>query len=152
MLLSVCYVALQRVLQLVILCFRSRQFKELEIVVLRHELAVLQRQTGRTALKTSDRGFLAAASRLLPRTIWTSFIVKPATLLEWHRRLVARRWTYRRRAGRRPVNREVRELILRIARENPPSGYQRMVEGTERPRTANGLKVSSLRSLSRSDL
>ena len=74
-----------------------------------------------------DRVFLAASSRLLPRSFWTVFLVKPATLLEWHRRLVARRWTYRRRAGRKPTRREVRQLILRIARENPRWGYQRIV-------------------------
>ena len=79
MILIVCYVALQRVLQLVVLRFRSREFKELEIVVLRHELAVLRRRTSRPALMTADRLFLAAASRLLPRTIRTSFIVTPAT-------------------------------------------------------------------------
>jgi putative transposase len=113
-LLSVCYVALQRVLQLVLLCFRSREFKELEIVVLRHELAVLRRQTGRPRLVTADRVVLAAASRLMPRVTWPSFIVQPATLLDWHRRLIARRWTYRHQAGRRPTSREVRDLILRM--------------------------------------
>ena len=106
MLLSVCYVAFQCVLQLVGLRFRSREFKDLEIVVLRHELAILRRQTGRPRLTRADRVFLAAASRLLPRAIWTSFLVKPATLLDWHRRLVAKRWTYRRRAGRRVVRSE----------------------------------------------
>jgi len=99
----------------------------LELVVLRHEVAVLRRQTSRPPLTTADRVFLAATSRLLPRPIWTSFFVKPATLLDWHRRLVARRWTHRRRAGRRPISREVRELILQIARENPRCGYQRIV-------------------------
>jgi putative transposase len=126
-LLSAWYVVLQRVLQLVVLRLRSREFKELEIVVLRHEVAILRRRTGRPALTTADRVFFAAASRLLPRPIWNAFLVKPATLLEWHRRLVARRWTYRRRTGRRPISREVRELILRIARENPRWGYQRIV-------------------------
>jgi putative transposase len=121
------YVALQRILQLVSLLFRSADSKELEIVVLRHELAVLRRQTARPSLTTADRVFLAATSRVLPRAFWTVFLVKPATLLEWHRRLVARRWTYRRRAGRTPTRREVRRLILRIARQNPRWGYQRIV-------------------------
>jgi transposase InsO family protein len=111
----------------VLLGFRSREFKELEIVVLRHELAILRRQTVRPRLTGADRVLLAAASRLRPRPVWASFIVKPATLLAWHRRLVARRWTYRRRVGRRPIDREVRALILRMARENPRWGYQRIV-------------------------
>jgi putative transposase len=126
-LLSVCYVALQRVLQCLVLCFRSREFKELEIVVLRHELAVLRRHCGRPPLRPADRVFFAAVSRLLPRASWTSFFVKPATLLEWHRRLVAKRWTYRRRVGRRPIGREIRQLIVRLARENPRWGYPRIV-------------------------
>jgi len=65
--------------------FCSREFNELEIVVLRHELAVLRRHCGRPPLRPADRVFLAAVSRLLPRVRWTWFLVKPATLLEWHR-------------------------------------------------------------------
>jgi len=68
-----------------------------------------------------------AASRLLPRGQWQSFIVTPATLLRWHRRMVAKRWTYSRRTGRPPIRREIRELVLRMARENPQWGYQRIV-------------------------
>jgi transposase InsO family protein len=125
--LSLCYVVLRRVLQLAALHVRSNDFKELEIVVLRHELAILRRRTRRPALTSTDRLFLAAASRLLPRARWQSFIVTPATLLRWHRRLVARRWTYARPAGRPPMCREIRALVLRLARDNPRWGYQRIV-------------------------
>jgi len=124
---SLCYVVLRRVLQLAALRFRSEEFKELEIVVLRHELAVLRRQAARLEFRPADRVFLAAASQLLPRTSWRSFVVTPSTLLRWHRRLVARRWTYANRVGRPPMGREVRELVLRLARENPRWGYQRIV-------------------------
>jgi putative transposase len=106
---------------------RSTEFKELEIVVLRHQLAVLRRRTGRPQLTTTDRVFLAAASRLLPRSRWRSFLITPTTLLRWHRRLVARRWTYASRRGRPPVGGEIRGLVLRLARENPRWGYQRIV-------------------------
>jgi hypothetical protein len=99
---SLCYLVLLRVLQLAALRSRSNDFKDLEIVVLRHELAILRRQNGRPAMTTVDRLFLAATSRLLPRARWRSFIIRPATLLRWHRRLVAKRWTYARRAGRPP--------------------------------------------------
>jgi putative transposase len=89
---SFCYVVLARLLRLAALRFRSEEFKELEVVVLRHELAMLRRQTGRSELKPADRVFLAAASRLLPRSSWRSFVVAPTALLRWHRRLVAKRW------------------------------------------------------------
>jgi transposase InsO family protein len=124
---SLCYLLVRCLLQLVLLRPRSQDFKELEIVVLRHELAVLRRQTRRAQLTTSDRVFLAAASRLLPRSRWRSFLVTPTTLLRWHRRLVARRWTYPGRRGRPPIGGEIRELVLRLARENPRWGYQRIV-------------------------
>src|SRR5438874_8902398 len=97
-------------LQLVLLRRRSDDFKELEIVVLRHELSVLRRQTRRPQLTTSDRVLLAAASRLLLRSRWRS-LVTPTTLLRWHRRLVARRWTYGGRCGRPSVGDEIRRLV-----------------------------------------
>ncbi len=122
-----CYLAFRCVLRLVLLRPRSTEFKELELVVLRHQLAVLRRQIGRPQLTTTDRIFLAAAGRLLPRSSWKSFLVAPTTLLRWHRRLVARRWTYTGRSGRPPIGGEIRELVLRFARENPRWGYQRIV-------------------------
>ena len=127
MLVSFCYLVLRRLLQLAALRVRSNDFKELEIVVLRHELAILRRQRKRPALTTVDRLFLAAASRFLSRERWRSFMITPATLLRWHRRLVARRWTYTHAAGRPPMRREIRHLVLRLARDNPRWGYQRIV-------------------------
>jgi putative transposase len=124
---SVCYLAFRCVLQLVLLGHRSTEFKELEIVVFRHQLAVLRRQKRRPQLTPTDRLLLAAASRLLPRSSWRSFLATPTTLLRWHRRLVAHRWTYANRSGRPPIGDEIRELVLRLARENPRWGYQRIV-------------------------
>jgi putative transposase len=126
-LLSVFYLALQRILQLVFLLFRSVESKDLEIVVLRHELAILRRHARRPTFRPADRLFLAAASRCVPRISWSLFLVTPATLLRWHRRLVARQWTYARRPGRPPINAEVHRLIVQFARENPRWGYQRLV-------------------------
>jgi hypothetical protein len=113
-----CDVMLGRVLQLAALRLRSREWKELEIVVLRHELAILRRCARRPRITAVDRTFLAAASRLLSRCRWRSFIVTPATLLRWHRRLLAKRWTYGRPHGRPPLRRETRELALRLAHDN----------------------------------
>jgi putative transposase len=123
---SLCYLTVRCVLQLVFLRPRSREFKELEIVVLRHELSVLRRQARRPQLTMSERVFLSAASRLLPRSRWRSLPITPTTLLRWHRRLVARRWTYQGRSGRPPIAREVQQLVLRLARENPRWGYKRI--------------------------
>jgi transposase InsO family protein len=126
-LLSILYVALQRVLQLLFLRFRSTLSKDLEIVVLRHQIAVLRRHVRRPAFRAADRVFLSAASRLLPRIDWSAFVVTPATLLRWHRLLVAKRWTYTRPPGRPTIPAGVRALIVRLARENPRWGYQRIV-------------------------
>jgi putative transposase len=126
-LVSLCYFVLRWLLQLVVLRVRSHEWKELEIVVLRHELAILRRQTRRPAIAARDRLFLTAASRRLPRAHWRFFIVTAATLLRWHRRLGAKRWTYAHPVGRPPMQREIRELVLRLARENPRWGSQRIV-------------------------
>jgi putative transposase len=96
---SLVYLALRRALELVALLARGDVSKDIEILVLRHELAVLRRQVSRPGLQPADRMLLAALSRLLPRPRWPAFFVTPATLLRWHRDLVARRWTYRAARG-----------------------------------------------------
>jgi transposase InsO family protein len=121
------YLLFRRALAVAALRLRSREFKELEIVVLRHELAVLRRQISRPRLDESDRVFLASASQFLGRAS-RSFFVRPDTLLGWHRQLVRRRWRYTGgQPGRPAVSEEIRELVLRLARENPRWGYQRIV-------------------------
>ncbi len=94
--------------------------KDLEILVLRHQLRVLRRKTGPPKFTAGDRVLLAAASRLLPRARWASFLVTPQTLLRWHRTLVRRKWTYgkERKPGRPPIDPQIGDLILRMAREN----------------------------------
>jgi len=107
---------------------REDRAKELEILVLRHELSILRRQINRPKFEAHDRLLLAALSRMLPRSSWNAFSVRPATLLHWHRQLVARRWTYPHRPPGRPqIARDVRELVVRLARENPSWGYQRII-------------------------
>jgi hypothetical protein len=121
--LSFLYWALRRRLELLVLRMRSEREKEIEILVLRHQLHVLERKVARPQLRPADRALLAAFSRALPRRAWASFLVSPATLLRWHRELVARRWTYpHRRPGRPATSVDVRELVLRLARENPGWG------------------------------
>jgi putative transposase len=125
---SFAYLAVRNLFALVWLLARPRRSKELEILVLRHELAMLRRQARPPKLTPADRGLLAALSRSLPRGAWAGFPVKPETLLRWHRQLVARRWTYApRKAVRPPLERSLRERILRLARENPSWGYKRIV-------------------------
>jgi putative transposase len=124
--LSILYVALQRVLQLLMLRFRSTLSKDLEMVVLRHQIAVLRRQVRRPAFREADR----ASCRPQAGSCHASTgrrLVTPVTLLRWHRLLIAKRWTYRRPPGRPPITADVRRLIVRLARENPRWGCQRIV-------------------------
>ncbi len=128
MLASFVYVVACCLFRLVLLLGRSDGSKELEIVLLRHEMAILRRQMRRPQLTARDRLVLAALSRVLPRRSWQAFPVRPETLLRWHRLLIRRHWTYpHRRPGRPPLDTEVRELILRLARENSHWGYVRIV-------------------------
>jgi len=100
---------------------------EVENAVLRHQLTVLRRTVKRPPLRRRDRLLLAAAGGLLPRDRWSVFLVSPQTLLRWHRELVRRKWSYRRRwPGRPPLDSAVRELVVRLGRENPSWGCVRI--------------------------
>jgi len=99
---------------------------QIEVVVLRHQVKVLSRKVGRPKLRRIDKAFLAACSRVVPRHRWGSFIVAPSTLLRWHRELVRRKWTYRQRLGRPPIDPALTALICRMGRENPRWGYMRI--------------------------
>src|SRR6266511_5808421 len=117
-----------RRLLLAILSFLYWAFRRLlALLVLRHELHVLRRQIARPRLGAADRALLAAFGQVLPRAQRRSFLVQPATLLRWHRQLVRRRWTYPRRLpGRPPLSAQTRQLVLRLAAENPNWGYKRI--------------------------
>ncbi len=107
MVVSFGYLILRQVLQLIVLGMRGDRAKEIEILVVRHQVVVLRRQIERLDLEPSDRVVVSALSRLLTRPRWATFLVTPATLLRWHRTLIARKWTYpRRRPGRRRSRRQ----------------------------------------------
>jgi putative transposase len=126
-LLKLVYLMSCRFVQLLTLLARGDAAKGLEILVLRHQLTVLRRNTPRPRLEPADRALLAALSRALPRARWSCFIVKPETLLRWHRQLVKGAWTYPHRGpGRPPLDPEVQQLIVRLATKNPRWGYQRI--------------------------
>jgi len=125
MVFSLLYMVLRAVLRLA--PASDQRDRELEILVLRHQVKVLQRKAGRPRLRRRDRLFLAAAARLPPKGRCSCFIVTPATLLAWHRALVKRKWTYRRRrSGRPPLDPEICRLVVRMAKDNPRWGYLRI--------------------------
>jgi len=125
---SVTFLLVRRLLDLLRLGPSPDQ-KDVEIAVLRHQLAVLRRQVARPRYSPTDRAVLATLARLVSRDRWGIFLVTPATLMRWHRDLVARSWTYPRRGGSAPdpLDEEIVALVLRLAGENPRWGYLRIV-------------------------
>lgn len=124
---SLVYLVLRQVLQMLTQLARDGGAKDVELLVLRHEVAVLRRQVHRPDLQPADRVVLAALSRLPPRGRWSAFFVTPATLLKWHRQLIAKHWTHPPlRRGRPPIDTEVRVVVLRLAADNPTWGHRRI--------------------------
>jgi hypothetical protein len=127
MLSKLAYLTLCRSIQLLVLLAHGDAAKDMEILIPRHQHVVLRRQIPRPKLEPADRALLAAASRVLPRSRWSCFLVKLETLLRWHRRLVAGAWNYPHHpTGRPALNPEVQQLVVRLAKENPTWGYQRI--------------------------
>ena len=120
------YLIFVRLCGWLILLGRSSASKDAELLVLRHEVAVLRRTSPPPRLDWADRAILAALIRLLPPRLRAHRLITPGTVLRWHRRLVARRWTYPHRTGRPPVSAEIAALIGRLATENNGWGYQRI--------------------------
>ena len=129
MLLKIVYLLTCRVLGLAVLVFRGDLAKDAELLVLRHENAVLRRHAGRVRYEPADRAWFAALARLVPRRRWAEvFPVTPATLLAWHRRLAAKKYdtSKRRKPGRPPTVPGIARLVVRLAKENPLWGHRRI--------------------------
>ena len=127
MVLRLIYVTLSKLMSWMVLRARSDTAKEVEILVLRHQLAVLQRDAPRPRMSWTDRALIAVLTRLLPTPRRLGLLVTPSTILRWHRQLVASRWTTKPvRPGRPAVPAGLRALIVRLATENPTWGYRRI--------------------------
>jgi putative transposase len=124
---SLLYLVIRRLLAMLTAGDRGAEQVRLENLVLRHQVMILRRQVKRSVYSRSDRALLSAASRLLPRNRWHAFLVRPETLLRWHKGLVARKWTRpHRRPGRPSLDPGIKALILRLAKENLRWGYLRI--------------------------
>ena len=120
------YLIFLRVLGLVVLMGRTASSKDVELLVLRHEVGVLRRTNPTPRLDWADRAVFAALARWLPSALRTHRLVTPGTILRWHRQLVRKRWTYPNRPGRPPINDVIAALVERMAKENPSWGYRRI--------------------------
>ena len=120
------YLIFSQVFGLVLLMGRTSATKDVELLVLRHEVAVLRRTNPRPRLDRADRAVFAALVRRLPRALRWHRLVTPGTILGWHRRLVRRRWTYPNRTGRPPIDDVLAAVVVQMARENPQWGYARL--------------------------
>jgi putative transposase len=120
------YLILLQLLNLLLLLGRSSTSKDVELLVLRHEVAVLRRANPKPRLDWADRAMFATLVRRLPQKLREHRLVTPGTILGWHRRLVTKKWTYPPRRGRPPVQDAVASLIERMAKDNPTWGYQRI--------------------------
>jgi putative transposase len=120
------YLIFQQVLGLFLLLGRTSSTKDVELLVLRHEVAVLRRTNPRPRLDWADPAVFAALVRRLPRALRCHRLVTPNTILRWHRCLVRRRWTYPNRTGRRPISEVPAVLVVRMATDNPNWGYRRV--------------------------
>ena len=127
MALRLIYQMFSKLLGWIVLRTRSDATKDIEILVLRHQLAVLQRRTPRPRMSWTDRALIAALTRLLPARRRLGLLATPATILRWHRQLIARHWpTQPARPGRPAIPAGLRALIVRLATENPTWGYRRI--------------------------
>ena len=120
------YLIFARLCSWLVLLGRSSASKDAELLVLRHEIAVLRRASSRPRLDWADRAVLAALVRLLPARLRAHRLVTPGTVLRWHRRLVTRKWICPNRTGRSPVSAEIAALIEQLATENNGWGYKRI--------------------------
>jgi len=120
------YLIMIRIFGWLLLLGRSQAPRNAEIMVLRHEVMVLRRQVARPKPGWAGRAVLAAIARLLPAVLRARRLVAPGTLLAWHRRLIKREWTDPSRPGRPGTSQQIRDLVLRLARENPARGYRRV--------------------------
>ncbi len=148
------YLIFNRLLDWLMLVGRTTSSKDIELLVLRHEVAQLRRTNLRPRLDWADRALFAALIRRLPAVLRGHRLVAPATVLRWHRHLITRKWTYPNRSGRPPLDDAIAALIERLARENPAWGYQRIqgeysssATASERPRSAESSSCGGYRQL-----